>query len=810
MSYADRVLETPGLLAYWRCNETSGTQLGDIFSGAHHAALAGGYTLGVAGALFTGDKAVTLNGTTGKAVVAGYNATNGLAAFTFEAWVKSDGSWAAGHETILCAGAAGHYLSVNSGKLFMSLQIAGVQRVTQSAAAAAIPTTGFHYVVGTWTSGDFLRVYLNGRLVDTSAAAHAGTLSGAIPFGVGVFDPGGAGSGWFGGTLDELAIYNQALSPWQVSDHYLSGTTDRSELFAVAINGTVRTAKVFVPEGAGAFTGELLTGSRGSARISLYDLVGATGYRPALGDTLSVAYGAIAVWAGEIDDTDEGPFENAEMDTGVKTDLTVQDWHALPERIDFVGTIAAGTSLRTAFATILVAGLDVFGIGLDAAAFGSLPNGPNLTTDVTCDGSVLDAFNKLQALTGYIWRIDPVKVLKVREPGFESCGFSLADADTSPGVIGAVRVRRRRTTNYVNRVRLTCGPSGPGDPITQTWNGDGVSTSFALDGLNVPASNVPPGVVVVDGVPYPLWPVPTGFADAITWDYATAGGTITFTGTSAAVATGATHIVLIYTPMFPFVVTYEDPVDVLMPPAGHGPYTLRATAAEILNYAEGLAAAQALVRIGVSEPIEVTVRTDKGPAYPGQSIALSFAERGVAGTFMVTGCTMELAVDGCLEYALTCVDGTEAGESWLDFFKGRSASSGGGTIAVTSSGSGGSSTIVTAPIFLGGSRSVGTLSGAATFKPVPSYTVFVASQSIGLTLRTWVASKTGTVTLRLFDETTAAAVTSSTSAPITSVFPTFTEVTATVAVVAGHRYRLEIAGSVADTGVYGIGQLEGL
>jgi hypothetical protein len=811
VSYADRVLEVPGLLAYWRLNETAGTTLVDIFSGAHHGTVSGGFTLAQPGALFTGDKALVLNGTTGKVVMTGFNATNALAAITFEAWVKSDGTWAVGHETALCAGAAGHYLSVNSGKLFMSLQIAGVQRLTTSAAAAAVPITGFHHIVGTWTSGDLMRVYLDGRLVDSSGP-WTGTLSGATPFGLGCFDPGGAGSGFFGGTLDEAAVYNLALTPWQIADHYLAGTTERSELFVVSLNGTVRTAKVYVPDGGGAFSGELLAGSRGSARLSLYDLVGATGYRPAIDDTASIVYGAVPIWGGYIDDAAEGPFDNEEQDTGVKTDITISDWHALAERVDFVGTIVAGTSLRTAFATILAAGLDDFGVTLDAAAFGSAPDGPNLTTDTTFDGSALEAFNALQTLTGYIWRIDAAKVLKPREPGFESCGYALSDSDTSPGVIGPVRPRQQRNTNYINRARLTCGPSGPGAPIAHAWAGNGIATVFTLHNQDVPASNVWPGVVNVDGVDHPIWPPSGAPADAIVWDYATNDGTLTFTGASAAIATGATTITLTYTPLFPFVVIYEDATDVQMPPVGHGPYARRFTAPEVLNYAEGLARAQALVRVGLADPKTVTVRTDKGPAYPGQSIALSFAERAIAGTFMVTGCTIELVDDGALEFTLTCVDGTELGESWLDFYKsGRSVSSGGGAI-VASGGSGGtgSSTVVTAPIFLGGSRSVGTLSAATVFKPVPSYVVFVAPQSTSLRLRTWVASKTGTVTVRLYDETAAGAVASSTSAPITSAFPAFTEVTATIAVTAGHRYRVELAGSVTDTGVYGIGQLEGL
>lgn len=569
----------------------------------------------------------------------------------------------------------------------------------------------------------------------------------------------------------------------------------------LTIGGVDKTAFWYLPSEPGQLAASIMSGSRGPIRLVVYDLDGASGYRPTLDQEVSVTDGAATI-AGVIDDVEEEPM--SDLDTGVKTIVSASDFHSFPDRVYIQASYNAGTSLRTVAADILaVSGLDDLGVTLSAAAFGTLPNGPLMVATTTFDSRVTDAFNKLQALTGYIWRISATKELLWREPAWEDCGYSLSDADTTPGVLGTVKVKQSRRTNYTNRVRLTAGPSGAGEPIAHTWNGDGVTTVFALAGENVPASNAWPGVIVVDGTSYPLFPVGSGFADVIEWDYATNDGTVSFLGAFASVATGATNIVLTYTPMYPFVVEVEDAADI----AARGPYVDVLKAPDILIYAEAIAAAAAALRIRLTAPRTVTVKTDKGIAYPGQAIALSFAERAVNTTCLITAVDVENLEDGRLAYTLTCVDSAELGESWLDFFRGgdSSGSSGGGTVVVPGGGVG-STTIVTAPIYLGGSRSTPVDPNPAAWTRVPNAMPFVCKESMTLLLRAFVAARTGSVTVRVFDETAAAAAL--TSAPVSSA--TFTEVTGSMAAVDGHTYWLEVLNGVAGSPVFGIGQLEGI
>jgi hypothetical protein len=573
---------------------------------------------------------------------------------------------------------------------------------------------------------------------------------------------------------------------------------------AVVVGGVDKTAFFYAPGGED-FHFSLPPGANGSATLAFFDL-SAAGYRPAIDDTISVTDGATTVFEGVIDDIIESAFAE-ELDTGIKTTVTASDWNKLPTRVWYTGTIAAGTSLRTALSTIITgAGLDTLGVTLSVANMGTgLPNGPALTSDVAFDGHALDAFNKLQQLTGYIWRIVPGKVMTMYEPGFISCGYSLSDADTTAsGVYGAVGYTKSRASNYVNRVRVLAGPNGPGAPITQTWVGNGVITTFAITGLNVPSSNVWPGVVVIGGVTYAIYPVGTGGANDIEWDYATNGGTLHFKGTSVSVAVG--NISLTYTPLYPFTVTAQNAGEI----AARGPYEQRVTAPEVLGYAEALAVGTAFLRTTATTPRVVTVHTGKGLAYPGQSVALSFTARVIAGTFLITDVEIHSVEDGSLEYVLTCVDGSELNESWLDYYRDGPTGSGSGAIVVTGGGGSGSTTIVTSPAFLGGSRATAIAANPAAWSPVPNYMPFVASQSTSLRLRAYVFTRSAsiTVTVRLYDITAAAAVAGSTSAPVTST--TAVEVTATVAVIAGHAYRLEVLSGTNGEGVYGIGSLEGI
>jgi hypothetical protein len=579
--------------------------------------------------------------------------------------------------------------------------------------------------------------------------------------------------------------------------------------FQLLIGGVDKTDRWLLPGDRGEFDATLMAGERGTFHVTLYDLDGATGYRAAIDQTITLKQGGVVKLAGIIDDYVEDAF--TELDTGLKTALTASDWHAYLDRVEFIGTIPAGTSLRTAAQQILTdSGLAAapFLITLDAGAMGTgLPDGPLLTTDTTFDGSGKAGFDKLRALTSYIYRVDAALVLFFQEPGFVSCGYSLSDADTAiDGVVGTVSYHQSRATNYYNRVRVVAGPSGTGDAIVTTWPGNGVDTVFAIRGRDVPASSVWPGVINVDGVDWPLHgPGGAPGGNGIEWDYTVDDGTLSFLGTSAALALGATLIALTYVPQFPFTVLVADAGQI----AAHGPYTSpRVLVPEVLTYVEAVAIGNAVIRQRITTPKVATVRTGKGMAYPGQSIALSFVQRNLTGTFLITAVDLQSIEEDQIEFTLTCVDSAELPETWLDFYGGTGSSATAGGIVASTGGS--STTIITGPILLGGARNVFAAPSPADWTPVPNWVPFVCATSTSLRLRAYAAAREAgiSVEVRLYDMTTPAAVPGSTSAPITATV--FTAFTATVAVLAGRTYRLEVRNSSAGHGVSAIGVLEGL
>jgi len=211
--YPAKVLRD-GAVGYWRLGEPSGTTLVDSVASPHNGTYAGGVTLAQTGALADGTTAALFNGTTGKATVATFNPLSGLAAVTLEGWVNHNSvAWSGSLEIFQSWNNTGHYLSVNTGLLFGSLKISGVQRTLFS---SAVPTSGWHHLALTWASGDGLRCYLDGLFQNVSAS-FSGTLDSAAGVNIGSFD---GTQLWFNGFLDEIATYPTALTVRQVAEHY--------------------------------------------------------------------------------------------------------------------------------------------------------------------------------------------------------------------------------------------------------------------------------------------------------------------------------------------------------------------------------------------------------------------------------------------------------------------------------------------------------------------------------------------------------------------------------------------------------------
>ena len=212
-------------LGYWRLGDASGSAAADSSGMAHPGVYTGGgFTYGVTSALTTdtNNKAATFNGTSSyvsvtNPVLAGQSTT-----FSAEAWVK--GSAITGRY-FLTEG------NTSSTTPFWGLATDGTTgthavftvRDDASHVAMAIGTKTildgtWHHVIGV-RNGTTVSVYVDGALDATTTLSTLSTLTLGLTT-VGALHRITTVSNYFGGSIDEAALYGTSLTAAQIADHY--------------------------------------------------------------------------------------------------------------------------------------------------------------------------------------------------------------------------------------------------------------------------------------------------------------------------------------------------------------------------------------------------------------------------------------------------------------------------------------------------------------------------------------------------------------------------------------------------------------
>lgn len=207
---------------YYRLGEPTTTKaVHDSSSRKKDAAILGKVTFGQPGAIAgDGDTAIHLDGT-GAVYVSGQAEFAKNAAFSIEAWVKADpipGSDGQGH--VIAATERGND---NGWALFfyrdrhpqLERETANEDDICNS--GVDTPETDYTYVVGTY-DGAKLRVYVNGVLAATETSSAPIPGGANVPFAIGGGDDGTTNT--FKGDIDEIAVYDYALTQDHVSRHY--------------------------------------------------------------------------------------------------------------------------------------------------------------------------------------------------------------------------------------------------------------------------------------------------------------------------------------------------------------------------------------------------------------------------------------------------------------------------------------------------------------------------------------------------------------------------------------------------------------
>ncbi|HEV2889971.1 MAG TPA: LamG-like jellyroll fold domain-containing protein [Frankiaceae bacterium] len=213
-SYRSLVLGTGGLTAYWRLDETAGTDACDS-RGASTGRYGGGYQLGQPGAL-TGDAnpSVSLNGTTGSVSVPSTLPLSPASSVSLEAWVRPTTLPAS--QTVVRKDQQ-YLLRLEGGRLYARVWFVGGSYV-EAWSSAVVQAGAWQHLVATF-DGATLRVYRNGAQV--AASASAGSLqssSNELTLGRSLdYDH-------FSGSIDEAAVYSRALPASEVRAHHDHGS----------------------------------------------------------------------------------------------------------------------------------------------------------------------------------------------------------------------------------------------------------------------------------------------------------------------------------------------------------------------------------------------------------------------------------------------------------------------------------------------------------------------------------------------------------------------------------------------------------
>jgi hypothetical protein len=231
----------------------------------------------------------------------------------------------------------------------------------------------------------------------------------------------------------------------------------------------------------------------------------------------------VTIFAGTVTQAREQGVGGPVLDSGgnpqIVTTITAEDHNRIADRVSATETVTAGTLLKAFLTTLVTNYLAAFGVSLD----GSQVNGPALP-DMSFDISRLtDVLQALADATGYLWRIDYDKKLRMWAEGDLTAPFDINQTTDIPARWGGdVTVETILGDNYANRVIVVS------DPIsvvghTETFTGNGVDDSVTLEYTLTKAY----GYVTYDGI-FQTLRYPDS-ADAASWTYDASDNSLTRT-----------------------------------------------------------------------------------------------------------------------------------------------------------------------------------------------------------------------------------------------------------------------------------------
>jgi hypothetical protein len=230
-SYSSTILATPGLVGYWRLGESSGN-FADSSTNASTATASGSLTYSQTGVIVNDTNTSIQFNSTGIGTVSSstpYNFEYNQA-FSAECWYKevSSGNYACVGKKLSGSVATGWELHVYNDTPFVAISNSesGNKQIEVDAPALTPLTSGVWYHLAFTYDGSGVaagvRLYINGSAV-SGVTVHDTLASNTIQSAASLTIGGRNGCCLFNGTLDEVAVYNVALTGLQIQNHYNLG-----------------------------------------------------------------------------------------------------------------------------------------------------------------------------------------------------------------------------------------------------------------------------------------------------------------------------------------------------------------------------------------------------------------------------------------------------------------------------------------------------------------------------------------------------------------------------------------------------------
>jgi hypothetical protein len=440
----------------------------------------------------------------------------------------------------------------------------------------------------------------------------------------------------------------------------------------VQIDSVDHTDDVDRPPGCESFRVTMALGSTWECSLATADNNSTiAAYRPALDDNLAILTApTTAGFFGRISNVRDAP--KAGTGTGTRTEVSARAFASRVDQIVVNETFAAGETFEDVVTTLHTNYLNGLGITLD-----TLATGPTLEAQVYVDVTLRQVLNHISSITGYIWRIIPLYStfgqLQFFAPGTKTASYSLTAANALS--VGPITWEQSRE-QYFNTVTVRYGTAtvvNKTDTFTGTAAAGEVNFPLTYPALlNAGGEVISQGYVTEAGAFLPI--------NGAVWTFDAANNRIV---RASDLGTG-TVATFNYSVQFPQTVTVSDSSEI----TAHGTYAIVIDEPDIFDLDAATEAATGYLRRGIVAPMRVSITTrQQALVFPGDTITLTFANRGISGDHLITAVEYtDIALDQSLEYRLTCVSGDEPNTLWRDLVRESLTGGGGASSGFVSGG----------------------------------------------------------------------------------------------------------------------------